>query len=211
MMRCAKCTGPLRRETHKGLEIDRCPQCGGIFLDDGELKRVVTDGDSFTVPEDPWHAIPQSDAFRASCPKCAEPMNRFRTRLGFAIDLCSKCRGLWLDRGELTAIDEKQDMGSPFDRRALLLAKLRREIEESRAEKAKEEAALRQKMQELKMSGVLTESEVREMIRSLDREKPAPTVDPLLASLQALRNRGLLSEEAFQRKKRALLEPPHDA
>ena len=37
-MRCAKCGGHLRERLHHGVRIDECPDCGGVFLDKGELE-----------------------------------------------------------------------------------------------------------------------------------------------------------------------------
>ncbi|HEU0032612.1 MAG TPA: zf-TFIIB domain-containing protein [Kofleriaceae bacterium] len=35
------------------------------------------------------------------CPRCHTSELVERERLGISIDLCSSCRGVWLDRGEL--------------------------------------------------------------------------------------------------------------
>ena len=51
------------------------------------------------------------------CPSCNENL-AMTERLGIEIDYCPKCRGVWLDRGELDKIIEKstaqteQDKGS---------------------------------------------------------------------------------------------------
>ena len=37
-MRCARCGGHLRERLHHGVRIDECPECGGVFLDKGELE-----------------------------------------------------------------------------------------------------------------------------------------------------------------------------
>lgn len=36
-----------------------------------------------------------------NCPRCREAMLEERDRDGVVVDACRKCRGLWLDRGEL--------------------------------------------------------------------------------------------------------------
>lgn len=35
------------------------------------------------------------------CPKCSIPMEEILTKKGILIDICSQCKGAWLDRGEL--------------------------------------------------------------------------------------------------------------
>ncbi len=40
-MRCPKCGLELATTTLEGVEVDVCPGCRGIFLDDGELEKLV--------------------------------------------------------------------------------------------------------------------------------------------------------------------------
>lgn len=39
--RCPKCPGELEGYTFHGVALDRCRQCGGIWLDRGELEAIV--------------------------------------------------------------------------------------------------------------------------------------------------------------------------
>ncbi|GJG88568.1 hypothetical protein tb265_37490 [Gemmatimonadetes bacterium T265] len=38
VMRCPRCGGHLAARTHHGVTIDVCPDCGGSWLDRGELE-----------------------------------------------------------------------------------------------------------------------------------------------------------------------------
>lgn len=40
-LRCPKCQGGMKSFERNGIFIDRCTQCGGLFLDRGELERLV--------------------------------------------------------------------------------------------------------------------------------------------------------------------------
>ncbi len=40
-MKCPKCGGDLVTELSHALEIDRCVDCSGVWLDDGELQKLV--------------------------------------------------------------------------------------------------------------------------------------------------------------------------
>ena len=40
-MKCPKCGADLVTEDFHGVQIDRCPECHGIWLDAGELDQVV--------------------------------------------------------------------------------------------------------------------------------------------------------------------------
>ena len=39
-MHCAKCGSDLQEVLFRGVTIDKCFQCGGVFLDDGELEKL---------------------------------------------------------------------------------------------------------------------------------------------------------------------------
>jgi len=40
-LRCAKCGQKMETESLGGVEIEVCPDCGGIYLDAGELGKIV--------------------------------------------------------------------------------------------------------------------------------------------------------------------------
>lgn len=52
-----------------------------------------------------------------NCPCCPETALVLSERQGIEIDYCPKCRGIWLDRGELDKIIEKTTDTSPEPRR----------------------------------------------------------------------------------------------
>lgn len=39
---CPKCDGPMRTYARNGITIDQCTVCHGIFLDRGELERLIS-------------------------------------------------------------------------------------------------------------------------------------------------------------------------
>jgi Zn-finger nucleic acid-binding protein len=40
-MRCAKCGAAMEEVTFRGVRIDKCFACGGVYLDDGELEQLA--------------------------------------------------------------------------------------------------------------------------------------------------------------------------
>jgi len=107
---CVKCNSILDRATFQGLEVDLCPKCGGLWLDRGEITRAAK------LPEaelDRLRALltgakgppPVPTENVAHCPAC--PGNLAEMLLGNVhVDYCSKCHGIFLDRGELQAAIE---------------------------------------------------------------------------------------------------------
>ena len=51
------------------------------------------------------------------CPVCKEPDLVMSDRQGVEIDYCPRCRGVWLDRGELDKIIERSDRDDDVDDR----------------------------------------------------------------------------------------------
>ncbi len=41
-MRCPLCNVPMREVRRRGVKIDVCPECRGVWLDAGELERMLT-------------------------------------------------------------------------------------------------------------------------------------------------------------------------
>lgn len=98
-MDCPRCTVPLKVEGHKGLDVDRCPKCQGLWLDYSELDELED-----KVMED--DSVKGTMMFRShggelSCPKCSTTMEWFRYRhYDMEIDFCTEQHGFWLDKGE---------------------------------------------------------------------------------------------------------------
>lgn len=43
MMKCPKCNQPFVEVRKEGVMIDVCSSCGGVFLDNGELEKMLGD------------------------------------------------------------------------------------------------------------------------------------------------------------------------
>ncbi len=48
-MKCPKCGSDLNEVTFRGIKIDRCLNCDGVWLDEGELEKLAGDEDSSTI------------------------------------------------------------------------------------------------------------------------------------------------------------------
>ncbi len=63
-MDCPRCKTALRIEDYRGIEVDRCPQCQGMWLDYGELDQLRTRFWTRTNSRAPWYMDPSE----ATCP-----------------------------------------------------------------------------------------------------------------------------------------------
>ena len=105
-MHCPRDQAELLAESHEGIEIDRCPQCKGGWLDEGELSQLEA-----TVPstdEQRTGMIEYAEhESELSCPKCGNRMSAFNYRAyNLELDACKQQHGFWLDGGEADRVQE---------------------------------------------------------------------------------------------------------
>ena len=85
-MKCPSCSVELKMSERQGIEIDYCPQCRGVWLDRGELDKIIErsnrDGnvprESSKYPEAEQH---DEERYRG------QPGPQHRKRRGFFGDL----------------------------------------------------------------------------------------------------------------------------
>ena len=89
MVKCLNCQKEMAVKEFNGVEVQYCPECGGVWLNGGDMKELTgLDPDSGRV---------------ISCEECGWTMNT-RVVLGVEIDYCPSCGAVWLDPGELEKI-----------------------------------------------------------------------------------------------------------
>ena len=106
-MNCPICRSAMITLELTDVEIDHCTNCGGIWLDSGELELLL---------EDPRQAEHLLNSFQQSasateqprrCPICDKKMTKVvvgRSEPALLIDRCPRRDGLWFDKGELESI-----------------------------------------------------------------------------------------------------------
>jgi Zn-finger nucleic acid-binding protein len=105
---CLKCTSVLDKTRVEDIEVDTCPSCGGLWLDHGEIEKIVKKIPSeidrlrklLAPHKNQPPPVANDDA--STCPSCTSPMKE--APLGpITIDYCTRCKGFFLDRGEIDA------------------------------------------------------------------------------------------------------------
>ena len=66
-MACPVCRVPLAMSDRQGIEIDYCPQCRGVWLDRGELDKIIerANADTARVAPSPQAPMPQAPPAQA--------------------------------------------------------------------------------------------------------------------------------------------------
>jgi Zn-finger nucleic acid-binding protein len=60
-MNCPKCYEPLRISDRQGIEIDYCPDCRGVWLDRGELDKIIERTIKFDMQSSSYEDRPRYD------------------------------------------------------------------------------------------------------------------------------------------------------
>ena len=98
-MNCPRCHIELRLDNYRGIEVDRCPTCAGMWLDYGELDQL----EDTVFDKDKLKGSLMFRSFDSElvCPKCEGRMQRFNYRAyNMELDFCEQEHGVWLDAGE---------------------------------------------------------------------------------------------------------------
>lgn len=116
-MHCPRDGATLRTETYESsFEVDRCPDCAGVWLDKGELDAIMRKVENdwsrdLSLPEDlvtGAFSAARSHHEPISCPKCGAGLENkeYAYTSQVYVDICPAGCGLWLDAGELVALEK---------------------------------------------------------------------------------------------------------
>ena len=107
---CPECGLGMKEMKYTGsceLMIDYCESCSGVWFDGGELGELKAISEKLEdvklrISREVWNLrfnLHKRSAL--TCPKClAKTLHTFNTSEGVTVDLCDKCRGMWMDKGE---------------------------------------------------------------------------------------------------------------
>ena len=126
---CPVCLGVQMEKVRMGgtgaqLVLDHCARCGGVWFEKGEAAQLTQHS-----PTELWkHIPPRAITPRPPCHGCGTPLDRDvekcgvcgrkneiacpvcdrtmerRQQAGLALDVCSRCKGVWFDHAELKSV-----------------------------------------------------------------------------------------------------------
>jgi len=108
-MNCPNDNENLEKVLFRGVEVDYCPRCLGIWFDKDELRlaKDFRDEKINWVDVDLWRDKGNFSVSHSKkhCPACRAVLvetkyDQSKTK----IDFCKNCQGIWLDRGEFKQI-----------------------------------------------------------------------------------------------------------
>ncbi len=113
-MNCPRCQHQLTvtpiNDCKTTIDVDKCPNCEGIWFDQGELALIedIIEPTLIEIRHIPGESVQLKTLH---CPRCN---NSPRLQKAIhprdhhvIIDYCPYCKGIWLDKGELEAIQQE--------------------------------------------------------------------------------------------------------
>ena len=97
---CPKCSHPMDPWKSRGLTLDHCFSCKGLWFDEGELRQHLANSHAGLPEPDP--GSPRETRF--PCPRCSGVRLEQVHVCSVTLDLCPKCRGIFLDLGEVNEL-----------------------------------------------------------------------------------------------------------
>jgi Zn-finger nucleic acid-binding protein len=109
---CPRCTKVLEEKTVVGVTLEGCPGCGGSWFDRGELDAIAkSDPSALSTIDRAFSSTLTQPPYERTlrCPVCLDSLEPFEFEHfpGITMDGCQRCRGIWVDDGELTKIAER--------------------------------------------------------------------------------------------------------
>jgi len=111
-MNCPRDGGALTAQRYEAsIQVDACGRCGGVWLDDGELEAIQASTERDYTRElermDELAGEVPKHGTAAKCPKCGSEMaaREYAHCSRIVIDVCPEGHGVWLDGGELKALE----------------------------------------------------------------------------------------------------------
>ena len=117
---CPRCSTGLepRSVTNDtfAITVDDCKDCGGLFLDRGELARLAPDSASVEELASQLLREPETGKHDIACPHCTGQMQLTSIpEPEVQLDICGGCKGIWFDQNELEALQKVGDRGAAKD------------------------------------------------------------------------------------------------
>ena len=98
-MDCPKCNVELLAEEDDQVSLQRCAQCGGIWLDVADLNRVLLRHNLPGLEKLGGHA--NLEELAGQCPQCQVDLVAIEggPKRTLRYDTCESCGGIWLSQG----------------------------------------------------------------------------------------------------------------
>lgn len=112
MRLCPICDVALKAIEFEGVHVEGCEQCGGLWFEQHELTELTRHDITHLHELEArfWdHRADKRERHPRRCPNCGINLIpfEFKHTPGVILDGCKQCKGIWVDDGELDAIERR--------------------------------------------------------------------------------------------------------
>ncbi len=128
---CPACRIEMSGVQFLGTFVDVCPNCAGIWFDEGELTALAKEGHQNLTTLDrsfqPSHEVLDIPDMAKRCPRCNLLLqtSNYLYSSPVMIDTCPNCNGVFVEDQELSAIQEWLDRPTKIEPSATMKARQR--------------------------------------------------------------------------------------
>jgi Zn-finger nucleic acid-binding protein len=96
----------MKPSRYRGAPSFICPGCSGTWIGGDSLHDIITVENDFPVLQERFEALFDLDfeGGKRTCPACVNRTLKAVEVEGTEIDFCSRCKGLFFDKGELEEV-----------------------------------------------------------------------------------------------------------
>ena len=103
-MDCPRCNVEMSETTNEETTLQRCSECGGLWIDSGDLNRLLLHANLPALPALGGYVNP--DEIAGMCPACNVDLVAVEggEKRALHYDTCASCGGIWIegpDEGEV--------------------------------------------------------------------------------------------------------------
>ncbi len=114
-MNCPACDNPMITLMCCDVETDYCTNCGGVWLDSGEIELIMgTSAEAADFLAGFKTDLKATEKYK-KCPRCRAKMLKVIADTNepvLLLDECPKRHGLWFDSGELAEVVKRAKLGN---------------------------------------------------------------------------------------------------
>jgi len=114
-MDCPRCSVEMSETTNEEASLQRCSECGGLWIDSSDLNRLLLHANLPSLPALGGYVNP--DEIAGMCPACNVDLVAVEggEKRALHYDTCESCGGIWLEGPDEGDVAESMDWKAAED------------------------------------------------------------------------------------------------
>lgn len=109
-MKCTNCKGEFSKVDFGDIIVMNCNGCGAFYVKEEQFKELTKEPEKYAglLTEPEYSRYEEENKKKKKCPECQKTMEKhnFAWDSDILVDVCSTCKSVWLDQGEISKLAE---------------------------------------------------------------------------------------------------------